>query len=625
MDFLTVNIGSAPNDGSGDTARQAFAKVNSNFTEVNDEWDTLHVVAFTGNYDDLNNLPVGGGGGGVSSWNDLQDIPASLQQFSVLPPEANKIFYYDGDSEGALVPITAFAIDVLALTDAEDARTLLELGSAAESATSDFAAAVHSHSDATDSVAGFMSATDKDKLDGIPSDATNNVGTVTSIGITGGDGITSSGGPFTTSGTFTLGVNASQMRTHLGLVIGTDVQAVDAELTAIAGLTSAANKLPYFTGSGTASLADFTSFARDILDDADASAVLTTLGVTTYIKTLLDDTDAATARTTLLALGYDIRTAATFTSNNPTLTANVLAIESDTGYMKNNRTGSTAWTSLEYLPLHVTSLITRLTAVEAAGGATYTELAGLIAQYAADGGEQVEPATATEIRGRADVNSWLTPVGWGDSWDSVSLAPSSNVITVAIASVPFQRAHSTITADTTATLDGLDGAERLHLVTASGGDWMYTPSADIKIGFDGRDGKLIRNGTSALFAYSLSGASEVVEWRKSSGDDFAEVALTPSAGTPDLLAIDGSRIPQCFYAEIVGDTEISSPTNLIAKPILGRLNNSSGGTVTITFNAGWEATVGKGAGVTIANGKFLEVLCRRQGSTDIISIGQKSD
>ncbi|HID6757121.1 TPA: glycine-rich domain-containing protein [Klebsiella aerogenes] len=60
--------------------------------------------------------------------------------------------------------------------------------------------------------------------------------------------------------------------------LGKDFQALDATLTALAGLATAADKLPYFTGNDTASLTTLTNVGRDILAKTSTLAVIQYLG-----------------------------------------------------------------------------------------------------------------------------------------------------------------------------------------------------------------------------------------------------------------------------------------------------------------------------------------------------------
>lgn len=185
--------------------------------------------------------------------------------------------------------------------------------------------------------------------------------------------------------------NASAQRTTLGLAIGTNVQAYDADLAAIAGLTSAADKGIQFTGSGTAGVYDLTAAGKALLDDADAAAQRTTLGLGSLATLSAVTTANITDITTPIATSSDAAgQTLLYDGSNSYDNKQIKVMQDDSAF-------TTAFPTID------TSHIFRITAVS--GSSHYT-----FSNYNSDGTDSNDPSLYLLCN-----HTYAFYLGWGGS------------------------------------------------------------------------------------------------------------------------------------------------------------------------------------------------------------------
>jgi hypothetical protein len=137
----------------------------------------------------------------------------------------------------------------------------------------------------------------------------------------------SSGNIVANNGSNLTNLNASNLAS--GTV---DNARLDADLAAIGGLTSAADKGIQFTGSGTAGTFDLTTAGKALLDDADAAAQRTTLGLGSIatLNTVTLTTDTTGDYVASITAGEGITGAASGEGSTPTLAVDLNELTTST-------------------------------------------------------------------------------------------------------------------------------------------------------------------------------------------------------------------------------------------------------------------------------------------------------
>lgn len=192
-------------------------------------------------------------------------ILQAMQYFASLTPGADKLPYFSGDASAALATFTAAGRDLVDDTDTEAMRETLGL-----IIGTDVAAASHAH-DASEVTSGVFDVAR------IPLVATGvqvvSSGAIADLTTPEQDEIVKGALVTTTDGRRWYYKGTGSKTSEASYIESADVTPdwstianKPANVTAIAGLTSAADKVPYFTGSGSASLFTISALMRSKLN-----------------------------------------------------------------------------------------------------------------------------------------------------------------------------------------------------------------------------------------------------------------------------------------------------------------------------------------------------------------------
>lgn len=215
---------------------------------------------------------------GLAIGTDVQAYNSRLAGIAGLASTANRIYGADASGNAVLItlPAAGLALSSGAISLTNDLAALEALGS------SGFAVRTNADTWAQRSLtqpAAGITITNNDGVSGNPTFALAN-------DLSALEALSATGYPVRTASD-TWAQRSFQAGTGLSVSNGDGVSGntsyaiSDAELLAIAGLTSAADKCTYWTGSGTAALADCPSYGRSLFAAVDAATARSTLGLGT--------------------------------------------------------------------------------------------------------------------------------------------------------------------------------------------------------------------------------------------------------------------------------------------------------------------------------------------------------